>query len=80
MKEQLDLLDKNLQQAFKMSENLVALNIKYLYSIGLKNPVELISITPQLFLLSNELVQEKTQGIDVDLINEDPYEILEYIG
>ena len=79
MKDKIELLDDNVKQLFKISESLVAINIKYLESIGIKDPVSLISIYPELFISSNEIVKKKCESFDIEMINEDPTSILDMI-
>lgn len=79
MKEQYEKLSPKIQQEFARYENIVALNYNYMKSIGIKDPSQLISIIPELFLMPNKILIKKLNNLDIELINNDPAMIVEVI-
>ena len=74
---QFDKIPENVLDVIKDNTDLVAKNAQYLKSIGIKNPDLLIHIKPELFILATDLVKEKAKVINIELVNEDPYSILD---
>ena len=74
-----EILTEKVQQELAEYEDLVAINFNFMKSIGIEDPSQLLTVTPELFLLPNEIVKSKLEKIDVSIINEDPKMILELL-
>ena len=74
-----DKIPEHVLNVIKNNPDLVAKNAQYLKSIGINNPESLIHLKPELFILSNKLVQEQCKDINVAKVNEDPLSILDML-
>ena len=80
MKESLSKLDPVMQKMYSENLDTVIENYRYLSSIGITNPASLIPYIPNKFLFPTELLAKSIKNVDIDLINEDPEAILEFVS
>ena len=76
---EVEQIPENVLNIIKNNPDLIAKNMHYLKTIGIKNPESLVHIKPELFILSNKLVKQRCNNINVELVNENPYTLLDMI-
>ena len=73
-------IPENILHAISQDTDIVAENAAYLKSIGINKPEALISLKPELFILTNDEVKEMVKDLDIDKINKNPYSIIDMLG